>query len=227
MSDERQRRIGPTVALAALAAVAGGAVALGIGAAAGWLGAGETVVLASQARRRHSLPRPPEPQSVPAPEPPQAQGAFDPAALYRERAPGVVTIYARFRITPARTPTPRARDRDSSSRRTGYVLTNSHVITTAGAGDVAADAVEAATRSTSSSRTATASEAEIVGWDLFNDIGLLKVDPADHALAAGAARGLGGRRRRRAGGGDRKPVRPGELARRRRRLGDSSARSSR
>ena len=31
--------------MAALAAVAGGAVALGIGAAAGWVGAGETVVV--------------------------------------------------------------------------------------------------------------------------------------------------------------------------------------
>ncbi len=60
----------------------------------------------------------------------------------------------------------------------------------------------------------------IVGWDLFNDIGLVKVDPKDHAVSPRPARRLEPRRRRRAGRGDREPVRAGELARRRRRLGD-------
>ena len=62
--------------------------------------------------------------------------------------------------------------------------------------------------------------AEIVGWDLFDDVGLLKVDPADHPPSAGAARRLDRRGRGRARGGDREPVRPGDLAERRRRLGD-------
>ena len=118
MSNERQRRIGPTVVLAALAALVGGAVALGIGAA-GWVGSGETVVLPQPGAPAALVASPPETQSESASEPPQAQGAFDPAALYRDRAPGVVTIYAAIRITVARTSTQKARVRDSSSRRTG------------------------------------------------------------------------------------------------------------
>jgi 2-alkenal reductase len=184
VSNERQRRTGPTVALAALAAVVGGAVALGIGAAAGWVGSGETVVVPQPGAPAALVASPPETQPESASEPPQAQGAFDPAALYRDRAPGVVTIYARY-------PNHGGTDVDTEGQGSGfvvspdgYILTNAHVITTAGSGNLAPDAVEAASEVYVEFADGDRVGAEIVGWDLFYDVGLLKVRPAEHALVA-------------------------------------------
>ena len=155
---------------------------LGIGAAAGWVGSGETVVLSQPGAPAALVASPPETQSESASEPPQAQGAFDPAALYRDRAPGVVTIYARY-------PNHGGTDVDTEGQGSGfvvspdgYILTNSHVITTAGGGDVVAEAVEAATEVYVEFADGDRVGAEIVGWDLFYDVGLLKVRPAEHAL---------------------------------------------
>jgi S1-C subfamily serine protease len=63
----------------------------------------------------------------------------------------------------------------------GYILTNSHVITNAGdsAGSVAQPADHVYVEFQDHDRA----EAKIVGWDVFDDIGLIKVDPSDHALA--------------------------------------------
>ena len=97
------------------------------------------------------------------------------------------------------------------------MLTNSHVVTTAGEGS---DRSTAPTRVYVVFADGDRIPGSIVGWDLFNDIGVVKVDPRDHAVSPRAARRLEPRRRRRAGRGDREPVREGELARGRRRLGD-------
>jgi 2-alkenal reductase len=61
----------------------------------------------------------------------------------------------------------------------GYILTNSHVITTAGDSPVARPADSVFVEFQDRDRA----EAKIVGWDVFDDVGLIKVDPSDHALA--------------------------------------------
>ena len=63
-------------------------------------------------------------------------------------------------------------------------------------------------------------EAEIVGFDPFADVALLKVDPDGLELHPLRARRRQGARGRRAGGGDRQPLRRTVLALGRRRLGD-------
>jgi S1-C subfamily serine protease len=191
MTDERRRPGLSTAAIAAAAAVAGGAIALGIGAAAGWVGAGDTVVLSSVEPPAELVAAPPvedPPSSTEAEAPddpasPQGSAAFDPAALYRERAPGVVTIYAVY-------PNHAGTDIDAEGQGSGfvvspegYILTNSHVVTTAGMqDDLAADA-EPATQVYVEFADGDRVGAEVVGWDVFYDIGVVKVDPAEHELS--------------------------------------------
>jgi S1-C subfamily serine protease len=61
------------------------------------------------------------------------------------------------------------------------VLTNSHVITNAGEGDSAADA-RAADAVYVEFRDGDRVPAKVVGWDVFDDVGLLKVDRRRHPL---------------------------------------------
>jgi S1-C subfamily serine protease len=60
------------------------------------------------------------------------------------------------------------------------VLTNSHVITTAG--EASSDDVRAANQVFVGFSDGDRVEAEIVGWDVFDDVGLVRVDPSEHAL---------------------------------------------
>jgi S1-C subfamily serine protease len=166
-------------AVALAAALVGGAAALGIGAAAGWIGGGDTVVLSS-------TPSPAAdgaatPASVP-PDPSLA-GGFDPEGIYRERAPGVVTVDSLFEDHAGTEFAATGQGSGFVVSDEGYVLTNSHVITTAGAVETPDPAsVEAASEVYVVFDDHDRVEAEIVGWDLFYDVGVLKVDPDDHEL---------------------------------------------
>jgi 2-alkenal reductase len=158
---------------AALAAVALVAAALGaggvllVGAAAGWTdGTGTTrTVVVSTPVEAGGGPAAPEAK-------PLVGNTFDPVSIYARRSPGVVTIYSYF----------------SGGRRSqgsgfvvspqGHVLTNSHVITTAGEGAPARGAARVYVAFADGDRI----PATIVGWDLFNDTGVLKVQPQDHRL---------------------------------------------
>jgi S1-C subfamily serine protease len=60
----------------------------------------------------------------------------------------------------------------------GYILTNSHVITNAGE----STSVHGADRVYIEFEDRDRAPAKIVGWDVFDDVGLVKVDPGDHAL---------------------------------------------
>ena len=62
----------------------------------------------------------------------------------------------------------------------GTILTNAHVITTAGQGQVgkASAAGTVYVEFSDGDRV----QARVVGYDLFDDVGVLKVDPAEHAL---------------------------------------------
>ena len=164
--------MGRSLLAAAVAGACGAAAALGIGAAAGWIGSGEslrtvttTKVVSIQAGETGEI-------VVGA-----AGGGFDPAAVYEERSPGVVTIYAFFGAEG---------DTRGSTQGSGFVvsedghvLTNAHVITNAG-GD---DPVRGARRLYVEFQDLDRVPAEIVGWDLYNDVGVIRIDPKTHALA--------------------------------------------
>jgi S1-C subfamily serine protease len=158
-----------TAAIAACSAAAGAVVILLVAWAAGWLhGEDRTVVVREAA--------PPVEVSSPRAKP-LLGGRFDPAAIYANRAGGVVTIYSLFGSGAGA----------SASQGSGFVvsgdgviLTNSHVVTTAGGsgGDVT-PASKVYVEFKDRDRVA----AKIVGWDVFDDVGVLKVDPKTHALA--------------------------------------------
>ena len=170
------------------------------------LGDSTTTVVA-----RRERPRRPSTTTV------RAAGRRDvrPAALYAARADGVVTIYANL-----------GADGESQGSgfvvdRTGAILTNAHVIT-----NVAE--LEPRVVAPSAARGAVYVEfsdgervpARIVGWDLFSDVGVIRVDArptsALEPVPLGDSRPG---RRGRAGRRDRQPVRQADVPLRRRRVG--------
>ena len=100
---------------------------------------------------------------------------FDPARLYAERAAGVVTIFARFG---------RAEGQGSGFvvSDDGVILTSAHVITNAGEAE-SADETKGANEVFVEFRDGDMVPAVIVGFDVFDDVGVLRVDPELHALA--------------------------------------------
>ena len=104
-------------------------------------------------------------------------GSFDPAAIYAGRSAGVVTIFSVF--GPAGSTTA-AQGSGFVVSRDGVILTNSHVITTAGEGAASARPAESVyVEFRDRDRVA----ARIVGWDVFDDVGVIRVDPKAHVLA--------------------------------------------
>jgi 2-alkenal reductase len=163
-----------------VAAVVGGLSVVLVGSVIGLVGEGstETVVVTPSAP-------PPEPAGQPAAVQAHAKplpgNGFDPARIYAERAAGVVTVYSVFAGHP---------DSGGASQgsgfvvsRNGYVLTNSHVITDAGEAGSGAE-VEPASRVYVGFKDGERVSARVVGWDLFDDVGLLRIDPRDHELTA-------------------------------------------
>jgi S1-C subfamily serine protease len=114
---------------------------------------------------------------------PLVGNGFDPAVIYRERAGGVVTVLADFGAADAAAGEPGGESQGSGFvvSHEGYILTNSHVITTAGTGSTGAD-VRAASRVYVEFKDGDRVAAKVVGWDLFDDVALLKVDPEGHDL---------------------------------------------
>jgi S1-C subfamily serine protease len=163
---------GRLAAIGAVVALAGAAAALGIGAAVGWVGPRhtKTVVLQETLAQPASAPAPPLSSAAK----PLLGNGFDPAAIYAARSPGVVTIFSYFN----------GRGAQGSGfvvSPDGVILTNSHVITDAGTGAAGAPVhpadslyVEFADRDRV--------PAKIVGWDVFDDVGVIRVDPTAYAL---------------------------------------------
>jgi 2-alkenal reductase len=159
--------------IAVVSALLGGAAALVIGKTSGWLDGGtETVVLQESSEPADALPL--------EPSTPIGASGFDPATIYRQRAVGVVTIFARFGGQAA-TGEGTAQGSGFVVSKDGYVLTNSHVITTAGEGSFA-NSADPASEVFVQLRDGNRVAAEIVGWDVFSDVGLLKVDPENVVL---------------------------------------------
>jgi 2-alkenal reductase len=162
--------------LSLLCAGLGAVTALAIARGVGWVGGSTTQTIVVPAT---SQPRAVSQQAIlrKAGKPLPGNG-FDPALLYRDRAAGVVTIYAFFGNESTATTAAQGSGFVVSDK--GYVLTSSHVITNAGDGNSVHAAshvyVEFADRDRVSAR--------IVGWDVFDDVGVLKVDPKQHPVAA-------------------------------------------
>jgi 2-alkenal reductase len=160
----------PLLAVVAIvSAVVGGAGALAIGHAAGWVDDGTTATVTAAT----PAPEAPPPATVkaPAPLPP----GFDPARIYAERSPGVVTIHATFAGGE------RSQGSGFVVSADGVILTSAHVITNAGdvaSPDQARAAPELAVQFNDRDRVA----ARVVGWDVFDDVGVVRVDPAAHVL---------------------------------------------
>jgi 2-alkenal reductase len=108
-----------------------------------------------------------------APASPLLGNGFEPARIYAARSSGVVTLYSYF---PGGE---RAQGSGFVVSRQGHVLTNSHVVTNAGEGSD----VHGANRVYVVFADGDRIPASIVGWDLFNDSGVVKFDPKLHSVS--------------------------------------------
>lgn len=111
--------------------------------------------------------------ATPATAVPALGNRFDPAALYANRSAGVVTIYAEFGADGA------AQGSGFIVDPQGRILTNAHVITNVAS---TPGTVRGATEIFVEFRDGERVPAKIIGWDLFNDVGVIEVDPATHRL---------------------------------------------
>ena len=99
---------------------------------------------------------------------------FTPSRIYTARSPGVVTVFAFFDNADAQ----EAQGSGFVVTPSGYILTSAHVVT---------DVVESAHPSEAHEvfiafKDEDRVKAKIVGWDGYDDVALLKVDPAAHPL---------------------------------------------
>jgi 2-alkenal reductase len=167
-------RRSPTAPLLSFVAAALGVVlALGIAHAAGWLGEShsETVVVSSPRLGEPTAMSPVVPAVRTNGAKPLLGNGFDPAAIYGARSPGVVTVYAEFGGGA------RAQGSGFVVSRDGLVLTNSHVITSTETGEPAG-AEQIYVEFADGDRAA----GRVVGWDVFDDVGVVRVEPRDHRL---------------------------------------------
>jgi len=153
--------------LALVCAALGALAAIGIGRATGLVGGDTTKTVVV----REPAPATNTPASVRTIAPAGA-ARFSPASIFARRSPGVVTVFSYFGGTTAQ-------GSGFVVSRAGTILTNAHVITNAGEtnGTVhGADSVyvEFADHDRVPAR--------IVGWDVFDDVGVLHVGPSAHAL---------------------------------------------
>jgi 2-alkenal reductase len=171
-------RPGAVAAVAVAAAVLGAAGALAIGKAAGWIDDDsrvQTVLVATDQAAPASTD-----VSGDAAKPVVGNG-FDAVEIYRKRAAGVVTIYALFGGQGGDSAASAAQGSGFVVSHGGYILTNSHVITTAG--ESPGGEAKAADTVYVQFRDGERVPASIVGWDVYDDVGVLKVDPDDHAVS--------------------------------------------
>ena len=172
-------RRGPSPAAIVLAVLAvallGGAAALGIGAGAGWIGKDTKTVVVNARSTALPVALPAAVSNRAAPIP---GDGFDPARIYAERSPGVVTVYAFFG-DPANPSTVGAQGSGFVISSKGYILTNAHVITNAGDTN---GKVKAASHLYVEFNDRDRVPAKVVGWDVYDDVGLIQVEPSEHAV---------------------------------------------
>jgi S1-C subfamily serine protease len=157
-------------AVALVAAVLGGVVALL---------AAETTGLTGDRTSTVYVPTDDISAGLPGNEPvsraqPLVGNSFSPRQIYAARSPGVVTVFAIYDEGEAQ----ESQGSGFVVSETGYVLTSAHVVTdAAGSGNTnEADQIYVAFKD------GDRIEAELVGWDGYDDVALLRVDPQAHAL---------------------------------------------
>jgi S1-C subfamily serine protease len=150
-------------------AAAGAALAAGaLGAAAALLVAHETgIVGASTTITQVAVSRPGAVATDTGP-----RSAFDPAAIYAARSDGVVTIYANLGAAGS------SQGSGFVVDNTGLILTNAHVITNVTTSRTVRGAGAVYVEFSDGDRA----PADIVGWDVFSDVGVLRVEPSSHGL---------------------------------------------
>jgi 2-alkenal reductase len=166
-------RSGRPLALAVVCALLGGVAALALGKATGWVGSSSTTTVfrASPLSNGSAAPAAVGPSAKPLPG-----NGFDPRKIYTGRSAGVVTIFAQYGNDAASAQVAQGSGFVVSPQ--GYILTNSHVITNAGEGEK----VKAADKVYVEFQDRDRESARIVGWDVFDDVGLIQVDPAVHEV---------------------------------------------
>jgi S1-C subfamily serine protease len=150
----------------------GGVAALALGKATGWVGEKQTVTVV----RSSPLLSEAQPAAVSPSAKPLAGNGFNPRRIYSSRSAGVVTIFSQYGTDPADATAVQGSGFVVSPK--GYILTNSHVITNAGE----STSVHGADRVYVEFQDRDRAPAKIIGWDVFDDVGLVKVEPADHSL---------------------------------------------
>ena len=170
-------RPGAVAAVSLVAAVLGGlVVALALGLTGRLDDDGGTVTLSS-ARADREAAQPVTRLQLPEAKPLSGNG-FEPARIYAARADGVVTVQAVFADHAATGGIGQGSGFVASPD--GYLLTNAHVVTTAGEANAAE--IKGASEVYVEFKDGDTARARIVGWDLFADVAVLKVDRAAHEL---------------------------------------------
>jgi S1-C subfamily serine protease len=166
-------RPGVVAAVALAAALVGGSVSLLLADRTGLAGGGgtDTVFVSGDS----ALPI--ERQLPTNGAKPLLGNGFEPAAIYRSRSAGVVTVYAYFDKRPPEEHATQGSGFVVSKR--GEILTSAHVVTTAGSGERDPDG---ATRIFVAFADGDRVPADLVGWDLYDDVAVLRVEPGVHAL---------------------------------------------
>ena len=164
-------RPGLIASIALVSAVLGAAVVLLLSQATGLVDDTETVFVPTGAA---DLGIGDGARSEPVARPLQGNG-FDPARIYKARSGGVVTLYSYYGGSDPNT----SQGSGFVVSPRGYILTSAHVISTAGD----AERPESADRVYVGFKDGDRVPAKVVGWDVFDDVGVIKVDPAAHELS--------------------------------------------
>ncbi len=165
-----RRNSGPAL-VALAAAVLGGAVSL-VGAKVTGLADGgtSTVYVSTPRDAAGGLNEP-----VAAAARPLLGNGFDPSRIYAARSAGVVTVFAFFDSADRHA----AQGSGFVASESGYILTSAHVITDAGEAEKTSEASSVFVGFKDGDRV----KADIVGWDVYDDVALLRVAPGAHKLA--------------------------------------------
>jgi len=171
-------RPAPLALIAVAAAVIGGVAVLLIGKGAGWISTGDTRTVVVRAPGINEPVSSRGSGSAPTSARPLPGNGFDPRQVYRTRSAGVVTIFAVYGADTLSQQEGQGSGFVVSPK--GYILTNSHVITDAGENG---NKISAADKVFVEFRDGDRVQAKVVGWDIYDDVGVIKVDPADHAVS--------------------------------------------